>query len=172
MRVSEEPFCIYLFRQNAVFISLHLRSPVHVVPPQARWWYTRTRRTPWPGPPSISASPVPTRRSSSIHKRDCSRNSSTISGVLFIFISFEQSICGLGRIYEGHKTLLKEGNFFLIILTVTCCQASIFYSEGFSSRGISQVRRCQQSFKFLFLGFEFFLKLALQHSFSQSHTAI
>ncbi len=27
MRVSEEPVCIYLFRQNPVFTSLHLRSP-------------------------------------------------------------------------------------------------------------------------------------------------
>ncbi len=34
MRVSEEPVCIYLFRQNPVFTSLHLRSPVHdVLPP-------------------------------------------------------------------------------------------------------------------------------------------
>ncbi len=33
MRVSEEPVCIYLFRQNPVFTSVHLRSPVHVVPP-------------------------------------------------------------------------------------------------------------------------------------------
>jgi hypothetical protein len=28
IRVSEEPVCIYLFRQNPVFTSLHLRSPV------------------------------------------------------------------------------------------------------------------------------------------------
>jgi hypothetical protein len=33
IRVSEEPVCIYLFRQNPVFTSLHLRSSVHVVPP-------------------------------------------------------------------------------------------------------------------------------------------
>jgi hypothetical protein len=33
MRVSEEPVCIDHFRQNPVFSSLHLRSPVHVVPP-------------------------------------------------------------------------------------------------------------------------------------------
>ncbi len=33
MRVSEEPVCSYLFRQNPAFTSLHLRSPVHVVPP-------------------------------------------------------------------------------------------------------------------------------------------
>jgi hypothetical protein len=38
MRVSEEPICIlqYLFQQNPVFTSLHLRSPVHVVPPQMK----------------------------------------------------------------------------------------------------------------------------------------
>jgi hypothetical protein len=29
----EEPVCIHLFRQNPVFNSLHLKSPVHVVPP-------------------------------------------------------------------------------------------------------------------------------------------
>ncbi len=34
MRVPEEPVCIHLYRQNLVFTSLHLRSPVHVVPPQ------------------------------------------------------------------------------------------------------------------------------------------
>ena len=34
MRVSEEPICLYLFQQNLAFTSLHLRSPVHVVPPQ------------------------------------------------------------------------------------------------------------------------------------------
>ncbi len=33
MRVLEEPVCIYLFRPNPVFTSLHLRFPVHVVPP-------------------------------------------------------------------------------------------------------------------------------------------
>jgi hypothetical protein len=33
MRVSEEPVCIDLFRQNPIITSLHLRSPVHVVPP-------------------------------------------------------------------------------------------------------------------------------------------
>jgi hypothetical protein len=32
MRVPEEPVCIHLFRQNPVFTSLHLKSPVHVVP--------------------------------------------------------------------------------------------------------------------------------------------
>jgi hypothetical protein len=36
MRVSEEPDCIYLIRQNPVFTSLHFRSPVRVVPPLAR----------------------------------------------------------------------------------------------------------------------------------------
>jgi hypothetical protein len=34
MRVSEEPVCIDIFRQNPVFTSLHLRYPVHVVPPR------------------------------------------------------------------------------------------------------------------------------------------
>jgi hypothetical protein len=32
MRVPEEPVCIDLFRLNPVFTSLHLKSPVHVVP--------------------------------------------------------------------------------------------------------------------------------------------
>ncbi len=32
-RVSEEPVCIYLFRQNPVFTSLHLRFAVHVLTP-------------------------------------------------------------------------------------------------------------------------------------------
>jgi hypothetical protein len=32
MRVPEELVCIHLFRQNPVFTSLHLKSPVHVVP--------------------------------------------------------------------------------------------------------------------------------------------
>ena len=36
MKISEEPICIYLFRQNPVFTSLHLRSPVHVEPPLVR----------------------------------------------------------------------------------------------------------------------------------------
>jgi hypothetical protein len=36
MRVSEEPVCNALFRQNQVFTSLHLKSPVHVVPPLER----------------------------------------------------------------------------------------------------------------------------------------
>ncbi len=35
MRVSEEPVCIQLLRQNPVFTSLHLKTPVHVVPPQS-----------------------------------------------------------------------------------------------------------------------------------------
>jgi hypothetical protein len=30
MRVPEEPVCFDLFRQNPVFTSLHLKSPVHV----------------------------------------------------------------------------------------------------------------------------------------------
>ncbi len=34
MRVSEEPVCIYLFRQNPDFTSLHLKSPLHVIPPR------------------------------------------------------------------------------------------------------------------------------------------
>jgi hypothetical protein len=33
MRVPQEPVCVDLFRQNPVFTSLHLKSPVHVVPP-------------------------------------------------------------------------------------------------------------------------------------------
>jgi hypothetical protein len=33
MSVSEEPVCVYLFWQNLVFTSLHLRSHFHVVPP-------------------------------------------------------------------------------------------------------------------------------------------
>jgi hypothetical protein len=33
MRVQEEPVLIDLFRQNPVFTSLHLKTPVHVVPP-------------------------------------------------------------------------------------------------------------------------------------------
>ncbi len=33
MRVPEEPVCIDLFRQKPVFTSLHLKYPVHVVPP-------------------------------------------------------------------------------------------------------------------------------------------
>jgi hypothetical protein len=31
MGVPEEPVCIDLFRQNPVFTSLHLKSPVHIV---------------------------------------------------------------------------------------------------------------------------------------------
>ncbi len=37
IRVSEEPVSINLFRQNPVFTSLHLRSPVLVLPPQGRY---------------------------------------------------------------------------------------------------------------------------------------
>ncbi len=32
MRVPEEPVCSDLFRKNPVFTSMHLKSPVHVVP--------------------------------------------------------------------------------------------------------------------------------------------
>jgi hypothetical protein len=31
MRVPEEPVCIDIFRQNPVFTSLHLKSPVHEI---------------------------------------------------------------------------------------------------------------------------------------------
>ena len=34
MRVSKEPVCAYLFRQNPIFTYLPLRSPVRVVPPR------------------------------------------------------------------------------------------------------------------------------------------
>jgi hypothetical protein len=34
MRVPEGSVYIHLFRQNPVFTSLHLKSPVHVVPPR------------------------------------------------------------------------------------------------------------------------------------------
>ncbi len=37
MRVPEEPVCIDLFRQNPVFTSLHLKYPVHVVPPLSKY---------------------------------------------------------------------------------------------------------------------------------------
>jgi len=36
MRVPEEPVCIHLFRKNPVFTSLHLKSPIRVVPPLGR----------------------------------------------------------------------------------------------------------------------------------------
>ncbi len=36
MRVSEEPVCIYLFRQNPAFSSLHLRSQVQFLRPLKR----------------------------------------------------------------------------------------------------------------------------------------
>jgi hypothetical protein len=36
MRVPEEPVCIDIFRQNPVFTSLQLKSPVNVVPPLER----------------------------------------------------------------------------------------------------------------------------------------
>ncbi len=38
MLVPEEPVRIRLFRENPVFTSLHLKSPVHVVPPQIPPW--------------------------------------------------------------------------------------------------------------------------------------
>jgi hypothetical protein len=31
-KVSEEPVCIEIFRHNPVITSLHLRSPIHVLP--------------------------------------------------------------------------------------------------------------------------------------------
>jgi hypothetical protein len=34
MSEQEEPGCIHLFQQNPVFTSLHLKSPVHVIPLQ------------------------------------------------------------------------------------------------------------------------------------------
>jgi hypothetical protein len=36
MRVPEEPVRIRFFRENPVFTSLHLKSPVHVVPPRSK----------------------------------------------------------------------------------------------------------------------------------------
>jgi hypothetical protein len=43
MRVPEEPVRIHLFRKNPVFTSLHLKYPVHVVPPLAAVYLTTTR---------------------------------------------------------------------------------------------------------------------------------
>ncbi len=40
MRVPVEPVSIDLFRQNPVFTSLHLKSPVHVVQPLAKPYFT------------------------------------------------------------------------------------------------------------------------------------
>ncbi len=37
-QVPEEPVCTDFFRQNQVFTSLHLRSPVHVVPSHGLFW--------------------------------------------------------------------------------------------------------------------------------------
>ncbi len=34
IKIPEEPVSIHLFRKNPVFTSFHLKSPVHVVPPQ------------------------------------------------------------------------------------------------------------------------------------------
>ena len=44
MRISEEPVCIYLFRQNPFFTSLHLRSPVYDVPPLDIQYAIRSHR--------------------------------------------------------------------------------------------------------------------------------
>jgi hypothetical protein len=50
MRVSEEPVCIYLFRQNPVFTSLHLRSPesIATLPPfrpiEGHTWFFQPMR--------------------------------------------------------------------------------------------------------------------------------
>jgi hypothetical protein len=41
MRVLGEPVCIYHFRQNPFFTSLHLRSHVYVVPPLS--WQSKRR---------------------------------------------------------------------------------------------------------------------------------
>ncbi len=41
--VSGVPVCIYLFLQNPVFPSLHLTSPVHVVPPPFMSYHLWTR---------------------------------------------------------------------------------------------------------------------------------
>jgi hypothetical protein len=41
MRVPEAPVCIHLSRKNPVFTSLHLKSPVHVVPPQESQEYNK-----------------------------------------------------------------------------------------------------------------------------------
>jgi hypothetical protein len=47
IRVPEEPVCIDLFWQNQVFTSLHLKYPVHVIPPQElqleSYWKVWTR---------------------------------------------------------------------------------------------------------------------------------
>ncbi len=50
MRVPEEPVCIDLFRQNPVFTSLHLNSPVHV----RRLWENQ-QQIPAKGGPSGTA---------------------------------------------------------------------------------------------------------------------
>jgi hypothetical protein len=62
MRVPEEPVCINLFRQNPVFTSLHLKYPVHVVPPRQglRWptaacWKIFRRRSAHPSGYQCSA---------------------------------------------------------------------------------------------------------------------
>jgi hypothetical protein len=55
MRVPEEPVCMDLFRQNPVFTSLHLKYPVHVVPPQEEEKKPGIK----PVPPQQSHLPVP-----------------------------------------------------------------------------------------------------------------
>ncbi len=51
MRVPEETVCIDLFPQNPFFTSLHLKSPVHVVPPlQVRSFTGCTDLDPASGP--------------------------------------------------------------------------------------------------------------------------
>ncbi len=57
VRVSEEPVCIDIFRQNPVFNSLHLRSPVHVGPPQRTAKSTGDVFTGWGGGGRGKASP-------------------------------------------------------------------------------------------------------------------
>jgi hypothetical protein len=47
MRVPEEPVCIDLFRQKPVFTSLHLKYPVHVVPPQNSQLFVSTLFRPY-----------------------------------------------------------------------------------------------------------------------------
>ncbi len=67
MRVPEEPVCIDLFRQNPVFTSLHLKSPVHVhrLSQTGYFWRNLGAITPFPGwslveltPPRVCAGTV------------------------------------------------------------------------------------------------------------------
>ncbi len=55
MRVSEEPVCIELFRQNPVFTSLHLRSPDLVGPPI----WIKIHRPKWSGSKNLVFSLLP-----------------------------------------------------------------------------------------------------------------